>query len=174
MGPGDRFVESLLAKQFDVSQTTVNSALQDLHAQGIVTKVLNRATTVTRYDREDLEDLFSVPSILEPVAAAAAAKTVGRLDCDPLRRLCERMQIAARAQDLAGFLPAGYEFHQEICRLTDNRFLQQAGQSVAAAPFAYVLCDCLERVPTDYPSLVNDHFEIIEAMLAGSEGELQT
>lgn len=32
--PGDRLVESLLAKRFDASQTTVNSALQELHAQG--------------------------------------------------------------------------------------------------------------------------------------------
>jgi DNA-binding GntR family transcriptional regulator len=32
IGPGDRLVESSLAKQFGVAQATVNSALQDLHA----------------------------------------------------------------------------------------------------------------------------------------------
>lgn len=167
--PGDRLVESSLAKKFGVAQATVNSALQDLHSQGIVTKVLNRATTVSRYGREELEAIFSVRSILEPAAAAAAARNVERLGAEGLRRGFQQMQVAARARDLATFLFADYGFHQEIYRLTDNRFLQQACQAIAAAPFGYVLCDCLEPLPTDYLSLANDHLEVIEAIVAGPE-----
>ena len=169
LDPGDRLVESLLAKKFGVAQATVNSALQDLHSQGIVTKVLNRATTVSHYGCEELEAIFSVRAILEPAAAAAAARNVEKLGVEGLRRGFEQMQVAARAQDVARFLLADYEFHQEIYRLTDNRFLQQASQAIAAAPFAYVLCDCLEHLPSDYLSLANDHLEVIEAILAGPE-----
>ena len=57
LGSGDRLVESSLAKQFGVAQATVNSALQDLHAQGIVTKELNRATRVNQYEQEELQNL---------------------------------------------------------------------------------------------------------------------
>lgn len=169
LAPGDRLVESSLAKQFGVAQATVNSALQDLHAQGIVTKVLNRATRVSRYGRDELRAMFEVRLILEPAAAEAASRNVARLGVDGLRRGFERMQVAARAQDLASFILADYEFHQEIYRLSDNRFLQQACQAIAAAPFAYVLCDCLEPLPTDYTSLANDHLEVIEAIIEGPE-----
>jgi DNA-binding GntR family transcriptional regulator len=169
IGPGDRLVESLLAKQFGVAQATVNSALQDLHAQGIVTKELNRATRVSRYGRDELSAMFEVRSILEPAAAEAASRNVNRLGVGGLRRGFEGMQVAARAQDLAGFLLADYQFHQEIYRLTDNRFLQQACQAIAAAPFAYILCDCLAPLPTDYSSLANDHLEVTEAIIEGPE-----
>jgi DNA-binding GntR family transcriptional regulator len=159
----------LLAKQFGVAQATVNSALQDLHAQGIVTKELNRATRVSRYGRDELSAMFEVRSILEPAAAEAASRNVNRLGVGGLRRGFEGMQVAARAQDLAGFLLADYQFHQEIYRLTDNRFLQQACQAIAAAPFVYILCDCLAPLPTDYSSLANDHLEVTEAIIEGPE-----
>ena len=44
--PGQRLVESKLAADLGVSQATINSALQDLHNQGVVTKVMNRSTNV--------------------------------------------------------------------------------------------------------------------------------
>jgi DNA-binding GntR family transcriptional regulator len=169
LGSGDRLVESLLAKQFGVAQATVNSALQDLHAQGIVTKELNRATRVSQYEQDELRSMFEVRLILEPAAAEAASRNVARLGVGGLRSGFQGMHVAARAQDLAGFILADYEFHQEIYRLTDNRFLQQACQAIAAAPFAYVLCNCLEPLPTDYSSLANDHLEVTEAIIEGPE-----
>src|SRR5258708_27341998 len=71
--PGERLVEAKLSKELGVSQATVNAALQDLHNQGLVTKLLNRSTNVSRYTLEDIERLFAVRMLLEPAAAAAVA-----------------------------------------------------------------------------------------------------
>jgi DNA-binding GntR family transcriptional regulator len=46
--PGERLREAQLSKELGVSQATVNAALQDLHDQELVTKILNRSTTVAR------------------------------------------------------------------------------------------------------------------------------
>src|SRR5258708_1968020 len=71
--PGERLLEAKLSKDLGVSQATVNAALQDLHNQGLVTKLLNRSTSVSRYTLDDLERLFAVRMLLEPAAAAAVA-----------------------------------------------------------------------------------------------------
>jgi DNA-binding GntR family transcriptional regulator len=169
LNPGDRLVEATLAKQLGVAQATVNSALQDLHSQGVVTKVLNRATRVSRYGRAEIEAMFTVRMILEPAAAAAAAANIETLGLDGLQSCFEQMLEAAKAQELSRFCLADYGFHQELYRLSCNRFLIQACQAIAAAPFAYILCDCHEPLPTDYVSLANDHQEIISVLKTGPE-----
>jgi DNA-binding GntR family transcriptional regulator len=167
--PGDRLVEATVAKQLGVSQATVNSALQDLHAQGIVTKVLNRATRVSRYGRAEIDAMFNVRLILEPAAAEAAAANIATAGLDGLQSCFEQMLQAANAHDLSRFCLADYGFHQELYRLSCNRFLIQACQAIAAAPFAYILCDCHEPLPTDYVALANDHLEIIRVLKAGPQ-----
>lgn len=167
--PGERLLEARLSKELGVSQATVNAALQDLHNQGLVTKLLNRSTNVSRYTLEDIERLFAVRVLLEPSAAAAVsaawcAKAKARLVAQ-----VEAMRRAARSRDLASFCIADYEFHQEIYRLSGNPFLAQAAEAIAAAPFAYVLCGRLEALPTDYAALAEDHQEIITAIARGPE-----
>ena len=165
--PGERLLEAKLSKELGVSQATVNAALQDLHNQGLVTKLLNRSTNVSRYTLEDIERLFAVRVLLEPAAAAAVAASWSSESEMRLTVHVEAMRRAARSNDLAEFCLADYEFHQEIYRLSGNSFLAQAADAIAAGPFAYVLCDHLQALPTDYGALAEDHQEIIDAIVMG-------
>jgi DNA-binding GntR family transcriptional regulator len=167
--PGQRLLEAKLSKQLGVAQATVNSALQDLHNQGLVTKLLNRSTNVSQYTAAEIDKLFAVRIVLEPVAAAAVARVWSDEARGRLGDQVELMRRAARAPDLAKFCLADYTFHQEIYRLTCNSFLIQACQAIAAAPFAYILCNHLEALPTDYPSLAEDHQFMMDAMEEGPE-----
>ena len=167
--PGERLLEARLSSQFGVSQATVNAALQDLHNQGMVTKLLNRSTNVSRYTLLDIERIFVVRSALEPTAARILAQAWSEAVHITLRDHVDEMRRAARAKDLACFCVADYTFHQDIYRLSGNSFLMQAGHAIAAAPFAYVLCDHLEALPTDYLSLAEDHQDMIRAMQEGPE-----
>lgn len=165
--PGQRLVEAKLANELGVSQATVNAALQDLHNQGIVTKLLNRSTNVCHYTNREIENLFSVRLILEPEAAACAARS--RQSFSSLTQYVDQMRNAARSNDLSQFCLADYSFHQEIYALSLNPFLIQACQAIAAAPFAYMLCDCRAALPTDYSSLAEDHRQIIGALQEGPD-----
>src|SRR4051794_31158098 len=167
--PGQRLVEAKLASELGVSQATVNAALQDLHSEGIVTKLLNRSTNVSRYSHREIENLFAVRLILEPAAAEAASRM---LNADGVKRLSEhvdKMRQAARLKSLPDFCLADYGFHQELYALSQNPFFIQACRAIAAAPFAYILCDCASALPTDYLSLAEDHQEIISALQSGPE-----
>jgi DNA-binding GntR family transcriptional regulator len=131
--------------------------------------MLNRFSEVSRYTYREIENLFSVRLILEPVATAVAARA---LDEEGVRRLTEhvdRMRAAARTNDIPRFCLADYSFHQEIYALSFNSFLIQACQAIAAAPFAYILCGSTGALPVEYASLAEDHQEIVSALQAGPE-----
>ena len=167
--PGERLLEAKLSKDLGVSQATVNAALQDLHNQGLVTKLLNRSTSVSRYTLDDLERLFVVRMALEPVAAQTLSGVWSDEADLVLGEQVDLMRRAARSRDTAKFCVADYTFHQEVYRLGGNPFLIQAGYAVAAAPFAYVLCEHLESLPTDYLSLAEDHQDMVRAMREGPD-----
>lgn len=171
--PGARLIEAALAKQLGVSQATVNQALQDLHAQGVVNKSANRGTTVLRFGLPELEALFSVRAVLECMAAEAAARHAAPFAVADLRRWVDEMRTASKTLHLANFYLADYEFHQHLYGLSHNRFLIQACQAVAAAPFAYILCDRPKPLPTDYMEIAEDHEEVIQAVLEGPQKALR-
>jgi DNA-binding GntR family transcriptional regulator len=173
MKAGQRLLEAKLASELGVSQATVNAALQDLHNQGLVTKLLNRSTTVNHYTRAGIEKLFAVRVVLESAAASAAAACWRAEGQARLREQVEMMRRAARAKDLSRFCLADYAFHQELYRLSDNSFLIQACQAIAVAPFAYILCDSLHTLPADYLALAEDHQDMILAMKEGPETAAQ-
>lgn len=167
--PGQRLLEAKLASELNVSQATVNAALQDLHNQGLVTKLMSRSTNVCKYTRAEIENLFRVRFALEPLAAEAAATNWSNEAHARLGEQVDNMRRGARTKDLQRFCLADYTFHQEIYNLTNNPFLVQACQAIAAAPFAYILCDGLKPLPTDYLALAEDHQDIILGLQEGPE-----
>lgn len=171
--PGERLVEAVVAKTLGVSQATVNQALSDLDAQGIVRKDLNRATTVARYGAVEIEALFRVREPLESMAMYSASKAITPDAAADLRVFVEEMRAAAKKPDLPRFVLADYGFHQGVYRISGNQFLYQACQAVAAAPFAYILCSRPQLLPTDYRRLADDHQEVLDALLEGPEAALR-
>jgi DNA-binding GntR family transcriptional regulator len=167
--PGQRLIEAKLATELRVSQATVNAALQDLHSEGVVTKLLNRSTNVSRYSQQEIENLFAVRLILEPAASAAAARMLTLEGMNRLNAQLDNMRRAAKSGDLPNFCIADYAFHQEVYALSGNPFFIQACRAIAAAPFAYILCDRASALPTDYASLAEDHQLIMSALQDGPE-----
>jgi DNA-binding GntR family transcriptional regulator len=167
--PGQRLVEAKLASELGVSQATVNAALQDMHNQGIVSKMANRFTKVSQYTAREIENLFSVRLILEPAAAAVVARVLNDDALEQLHNHVEQMRAAARRADVPAFCLADYRFHQAIYALSGNPFLIQACQAIAAAPFAYILCGGAKGLPVDYHSLAEDHESIIAELQKGPE-----
>ena len=167
--PGQRLIEAKLAAELNVSQATVNAALQDLHNQGLVTKRMNRSTKVNRYTRIEIDNLFRVRLALEPVAAGLAAEKFCEEAQSKLQEQVDEMRRAARKRDLAKFCLADYLFHQEVYKQSGNSFLVKACQAISSAPFAYILCDHLDWLPADYLMVAEDHQAIIQAMEDGPE-----
>ena len=164
--PGDRITETTLARELGVSQATVNQALFDLDAKGIVSKTPNKETRIRCLCPEDIGTLFKIRKILEGFVGEAVAKDATRQTELSLGYWVERMDSALKNDDTPGFYIADYRFHQELHRQSGSPVLIRACQAIALAPFAYLLSGQTDRLlPIEYPGTVNDHQEIVEAVM---------
>ena len=70
--PGEKIVDSELAKRFNVSRTPVREAIQILEGQKLVYVVPGRATVVADIDPADIEKCYRPLADLEALAAELA------------------------------------------------------------------------------------------------------
>ena len=137
--PGDRIIETKLAKQLGVGQSTLREALQDLEYRDLVTKQANRGTYVTGLTQKAVEDMYAVRLELEPIAAELARKRVTKEHVAELREILAKMAEAGRTQNFPELMANDLAFHQLIWKLSDNAALERALNLICAPLFAFYL-----------------------------------
>jgi len=132
--PGDALRELALAQQIGVSQATIREALFRLERTGLVAKVPNVGTYVTRLSDEKLRERISVRMTLETMAFVKAAP---RMDESLFEKLESVVCRCAGRDD--GFLlsEAELEFHSAIWELSGNQTLCRMLRELTAPLFAF-------------------------------------
>jgi DNA-binding GntR family transcriptional regulator len=165
--PGGEWLrEGDLARIIGVSRTPVREALRRLAAEGLVTHEPNRGVQVQVWSVEDLDEIFSLRSVLEPWGCGLAA-TNGTADLDALSALADEMDaVVARPQpDFDALTDLNNRFHRAILDASGNRRLASVVASVVVVPlvwrtFSHCSSDALRR------SLAHHH-ELVDALRAG-------
>jgi DNA-binding GntR family transcriptional regulator len=121
--PGDRLVESALAKELNVSQTSVREALRSLVAMGFLESEPFKGITVRSLSRQDLLEVFSVRAALESLAAHHAAERVTDSQIQELEKICEEMIEAATAGDIHKRTLLNIDFHKALIRASGNKLI---------------------------------------------------
>ena len=73
--PGDRIVESRIARDIGVGQPTVREALVALEHQGLVVRKANQGCVVTSLTRAEICQLIRIRAELETLAVELAVET---------------------------------------------------------------------------------------------------
>jgi DNA-binding GntR family transcriptional regulator len=123
--PGERLVESRIARELGTSQAPVRDALALLERQGLVVKVSNRGTFVSRLHGRELRELFTLRAVLDAFAARLAAERAGAEDIARLRALMGRMRKAEEAGDHGGLTEAHLQLHEAIYRIGGHGLLAE-------------------------------------------------
>lgn len=121
--PGDRIVESEVAREHGVSQAPVREAVKRLVHEGLVTHVPRRGSYITKISEEEAEQARQVRTVLEELAARHAA---GRVDGEALAAMeqdVEAMRRAAADGDIVRFRECDIDFHRKVCEASGNGFL---------------------------------------------------
>ncbi len=92
--PGEQLTELHLSQELQVSQNTVREALVQLERLGLVKRVPNKGTTVTRLSEEDIAERLAVRLTLEQMAFAEAAKRMDGAGFVELSKLIEAISQA--------------------------------------------------------------------------------
>ena len=123
LAPGSWLDEQSLAQQFGISRTPMREAIKVLASEGLVTTKMNRGAYVTEVDRQDLEQIFTILSLLEGQAAKETALIATEEHLTQLDNLHHRLEKAAADRDIEQFFEVNVKFHDLIQEIAGNKWM---------------------------------------------------
>lgn len=166
LAPGTALREAHLAKQLNVSQVPVREALLQLEHLGLVVRVQDRGTTVTKLTRSEIEQMMEVRRHLEQMAFQLASSRVSPEIEMELRRHLKNMNAAAAKNDHFAIAEEDFKFHQTVWKASGNEVLEKTLERLCIAVYAFV---SLKRhaAGETMKSAVRSHKKLLEALLSG-------
>ena len=123
LAPGSWLDEQTLAKQFGISRTPMREAIKVLASEGLVTIKMRRGAYVTEVNRGDLEQIYTVLSLLEGQAAKVTATKASEEELNLLDHLHHRLEKAAADRDIEQFFEINGKFHELIQQIAGNLWM---------------------------------------------------
>ncbi|MFZ0015477.1 MAG: GntR family transcriptional regulator [Acidimicrobiia bacterium] len=162
--PGDRLVETRIARELGVSQSPVREAIRDLAGVGFLEIEPYRGARVRRFTREEFLDDMEIRGELEAIAAHRAASRISPGEVRHLLSLIEEMHVMAEEGDAHGQAMKNTEFHRTVVTAAGSDALLRAW--TVLEPFARTYMTAM--VPgTDLVWLGDRHASIVAALDAG-------
>ncbi|MGH1357982.1 MAG: GntR family transcriptional regulator [Burkholderiaceae bacterium] len=169
---GAALSEGKLAKRFDVSRTPIREAFNRLETEGLVVTKPQSGTFVFKMHPAELTKICFVRIALELAAIDAAFEFDPVALCEKLDAITAEMTVAHQAGRTDLYLKLDMAFHQAIFDGSNNRFLNDAYQTIAYKMAA--LRNRLGRNPEHMKKSFDEHQQIVEAIRAGSLTQART
>jgi DNA-binding GntR family transcriptional regulator len=163
LAPGSWLDEQSLAVAFGISRTPMREAIKVLASEGLVTTKMNKGAYVTEVDRRDLEQIFTVLSLLEGQAAKETAIKASEAQLTQLDNLHHRLEKAAADRDTEQFFEINVKFHELIQEIAGNKWMNGVIEDLRKV-LKLQRRDSLTRSGRLLSSLV-EHREILQAIL---------
>jgi DNA-binding GntR family transcriptional regulator len=163
LAPGSWLDEQSLAIAFGISRTPMREAIKVLASEGLVTTKMNKGAYVTEVDRRDLEQIFTVLSLLEGQAAKETAIKATEAQLTQLDNLHHRLEKAAADRDTEQFFEINVKFHELIQEIAGNKWMNGVIEDLRKV-LKLQRRDSLSRSGRLLSSLI-EHREILQAIL---------
>jgi DNA-binding GntR family transcriptional regulator len=159
--PGDRVVESSLARQLGVSQAPVREAIRDLVLMGFLETESYKGTSVRSFSPEELWEVYTVRAALESLGTRLAAARLTEANVETLRKILDEMVDAGRKHDLDKMTRLDNDFHETIMQISGNKLLYQLWQTLR---FGYWTIVTAKMSSFDLEYLALRHEELLNAL----------
>ena len=127
--PGQRLVETRLAREFETSQVPVREALRELESLRFVESEPFRGARVREVSHEELVEIYPVRSAIEEVAVRLATIALDG-DVRELERHLGAMEEAAADGDRHEQVRSDVAFHETIVHACGNSILGEVWRSL--------------------------------------------
>jgi DNA-binding GntR family transcriptional regulator len=159
--PGDAIVERQLAREMRVGTPVVREALISLQGQGFVRRVTNTGTFVTKFDPDEVRQLYTLRIELEAIAFEWARPRAGAADIAELRGLVDRLVEAGESGARREFLERDFAFHRRCWKLSGNVYLAETLERLMAPLFAFAV---LASGAPLTASMAREHYALVDAL----------
>jgi DNA-binding GntR family transcriptional regulator len=168
--PGDRVVESRLARSMGIGHPTVREALVALEHQGLVVRKANQGCVVTTLTPKEIQQILEVRSHLEVVAVELAAGNATPPELEALAGAANDMRAAGQAGDIEQFYKCDLNFHDTLWRMSENPFLVRSLTQLMVPLLAFCMLKNLRHYGyLDMVQSADAHAEIAAAVATGDK-----
>jgi len=120
---GERLSEEKLASSLKVGRVPLREALRRLEAEGYITFLSNQEVAVSKPTMEELQDYYTIASVLEGLAARLAVERAQPDELSRLRELHQLLKDAYQRRDLTRYYEVNADFHRFIAEIAGNERL---------------------------------------------------
>lgn len=161
--PGDRIVETRLAKELNVSQAPVREAMLELATVGLLEERPYSGTYVRNLTIEEIEDIFNTRAFIEEYAAKRAAERITEEQLTEMETVLGEM-----GQDgtLQAFVHLDMEFHGLVMDAAGSPALKRAWKLLRMAEWTYL---CAAVTASSLDELIAQHWNIYRYLKAHEE-----
>ncbi len=121
--PGEKIVDTELAKMIGVSRTPIREALQILETQGFVEMKPGKETRITYLKQSDAYNIYLPLTSLEVLATQLATNLITSKQIHALEQLNQKFADAILSKDSRKTLQIDREFHQLIIDTANNPYI---------------------------------------------------
>jgi DNA-binding GntR family transcriptional regulator len=158
--PGDRLVESQLAKHLKISQAPVREAIRELVSTGFLVRT-NKSTNVRMLTDEDMLEIYTVRASLEALVAQLAVQNITDEDLQALRKIIGEMIEMVKANDYIAAARCDWQFHVLIVELSGNKLLRRLYENLQLSQYTLIT---MRRSSISLENLARRHLKVIDAL----------
>ncbi|MED4955572.1 GntR family transcriptional regulator [Paenibacillus macerans] len=119
--PDSSLIEENFASDLQISRTPLREALQRLEIEDLVVRQPNGRLKVAPISQQEVQELFTVRSLLEGLVVRSAALEATSADLEVLSNILEQIKRAAEQGDEEDILEYGSQFHSQLYKLSRNK-----------------------------------------------------
>lgn len=170
--PGERLMEIPLSKKLGVSRTPVREAIRMLENEGLAVTFPRRGAKVAKMSEKDLDDVLEIREVLDILAISLSCDNMTDDDIKRLEDAAIGFERATKGKDVRLIVTKDEEFHRIIYECSRNSrlvtILSNLKEQMYRFRFEYV------KDPSNYPTLIKEHREILCALRARNKEQIVT
>jgi DNA-binding GntR family transcriptional regulator len=161
--PGTSLVETALAEQMNVSRAPIREAIQILENDGLVETIAYKGKRVKPLTAREVGETYSLREVFEVMAVRRILENGAPLD--QLRRHCDSMTAAAKANDFDALIAADEAFHHTLITLADHDLLRASWKNLYLR--IHQIMALRNRDESNLTEIAGNHPPIVDALEAG-------
>jgi DNA-binding GntR family transcriptional regulator len=169
--PGERLVESTLARDLGVSRNPIREALRLLMQDGLIHSSSN-GHIVHPLTIDDIKEIYECRMMVEPFAGALAAQRASKKEVHKLNKFIEQAQSSYEEGNFNKTIEANSNFHRSIVLLCQNKSILNIFSTIEnlVVMSRYIEMKINQR-PLDY---LGQHLEMVRLIEAGESSKIKT
>lgn len=160
--PGTRLLVGVLQERLGVSPTPVREALRMLQADGLVTNLPHQGMTVTTYAASDVEEVYRLREVVEPLASELVAEKSDPDVIAALQRMHESFTQAVNEDRQTEANELNAQWHKFIIESSGSRLIEEFCNRLGVVlPLRGLWLSVRAQ------DSINEHQKVLDAILAG-------